>query len=809
MLYLNARSIANKIPELHLLINDVKPDIVGITETWLSDAIGDGVLGLDDYRIYRADRNSGSDPHGGVLLAIKPNLSPELVTTDGNKEVLMVSTVMGGKNIKVIICYRTPSMTNVENEEFLSFLANILEHENHCIMIGDYNYPGINWPIFSSSNRNEKIFIDLLNENSLHQHVTEPTRGENILDLILSAEPDLITNCEVGPTFSTSDHCYITCNVEVFKSASHRRYKPNIYRADWDTIRSFFATIDWNVELANLDPNTMCELLYDKIYFAVENFVPKQRVGDKRKILWENGEIKRLIVKKKQKWRLYKRNPTRSNKNMYNRFTKFVSREVKRIKSEYERNRFHERFDNPKFFYKYIDHISGHKQNSDIPSLEVNGVAFTTDYQKSLVLSDQYRSVYTVDDGNIPNCEQKVPADSFCSIEPLENDIVAAINAMNVESSCGPDEIPAKVIKNIMCFLVLPLKIIFQKSFQTGIVPEAWRQGIIVPIYKKNRKPHEAASYRPVCLTSVVAKLAERVLMSYMTPFFLANNIIAKNQHAFIAKRSTSTNLLECLNDWTEAVDGNKPIDILYLDLQKAFDSVPHAKLIYKLKKAGIGGNILKWLENFICCRKHCVRVNSAKSPFEPVESGIAQGTLSGPMLFIMYLNDITELELSSTMKLYADDAKVYRIVKEEDHSRLLQSDIENVSLYLSNWQLTINDSKSEIIHLGNTNQNFQYSIGQTNLIAKNNCRDLGIKISDDQKFSQHVNDIVRTAYYRLKQQRISFTCKDVDFQLHMYTTYIRPLLESNTVIWSPYLLNDIDKIEGVQSAIHETTPWF
>ena len=370
---------------------------------------------------------------------------------------------------------------------------------------------------------------------------------------------------------------------------------------------------------------------------------------------------------------------------------------------------------------------------------------------------------------------------------------------MNTNSAPGTDSIYAQFVKKVFCYLVLPLKIIFQKSIQTGEVPSIWRKGIIVPIYKNNKKPEDPSSYRPVCLTSVVCKLLERIIHTKFIYYLKTNNIISKSQHAFMTKKSTVTNLIECLNDWTKDVDAKKPVDILYIDLAKAFDSVSHVKLLYKLTKIGVGQSLLKWFESFLTEREHCVKVKNVKSPYEKVSSGIPQGTILGPTLFILYVNDTVNLDLSSTLKLFADDAKLYIATSTLAQSDMLQEDLNKIVEYFTVWQLKVNINKCETIHLGFNNMMRNYEINNVIVPTTRRCRDLGIKVSDDAKFSQHCTETVRVAYFRLKQFCLAFSCKDVDFQVHMYVTYIRPLLEYNTPVWSSHLLRDIDKVEGVQ----------
>ena len=203
----------------------------------------------------------------------------------------------------------------------------------------------------------------------------------------------------------------------------------------------------------------------------------------------------------------------------------------------------------------------------------------------------------------------------------------------------------------------------------------------------------------------------------------------------------------------------------------------------------------------------HCVRVNGVTSPYEPVLSGIPQGSILGPLLFIFYVNGVLGLDITSILKLFADDAKLYRKIRNPNDIVEMQEDLNRVCDFFDDWQLKINVSKSEILHLGHNNANHSYTMNSADIPAKSVCRDLGIQISDDNKFSRHINELTRVAFFRLKQLRLAFSCKDLDFQVHLYTTFVRPKLEYNTNVWSPHLLQDIDAVEDVQKLFTRTLP--
>ena len=231
--------------------------------------------------------------------------------------------------------------------------------------------------------------------------------------------------------------------------------------------------------------------------------------------------------------------------------------------------------------------------------------------------------MFTVDNGELPITEQKIPPNSLTSIHVKSEDILEAINAMNTNSAPGLDEVHPLLIKNVRCYLVEPLRVLFQKSLDTGTLPRGWKKGVVIPVYKNNKKPNAASSYRPICLMSVVSKLMEKIIHKYLSQFFARFNLLSKDQHGFLQGKSTCSNLLLTLNEWTSLANSRKPIDAIYIDLAKAFDSVSHAKLIHKLKKVGIGGSILLWLQDYLNDRKQSVRVGSYIGTEENVLSGV------------------------------------------------------------------------------------------------------------------------------------------------------------------------------------------
>jgi hypothetical protein len=291
----------------------------------------------------------------------------------------------------------------------------------------------------------------------------------------------------------------------------------------------------------------------------------------------------------------------------------------------------------------------------------------------------------------------------------------------------------------------------------------------------------------------------ERVICDAMFSVIEKNSILAKDQFGFVPHRSTTLQLLSALEKWTNFIDRQMPVDILYVDFAKAFDSVIHTKLFAKLEFLGFAGTLLLWIKDFLIDRTHHVVVDSAASSSKTVLSGVPQGSVLGPLLFVLFLNDLNCSGLLAAMDKYADDVKQYGSARNVNDHKELQEALASLSVWSENWQLPIAVNKCQVLHIGRNNQHFTYDLSGSLLRPLTSVKDLGVWFSADLKFSIHCNAIVRSANQRSAMIRRCFASGDPSTLIWAYKVYIRPLLEYASPVWSPHLLKDIDCVEGVQ----------
>ena len=326
----------------------------------------------------------------------------------------------------------------------------------------------------------------------------------------------------------------------------------------------------------------------------------------------------------------------------------------------------------------------------------------------------------------------------------------------------------------------------------------------ITPIHKKGPK-HQVANYHPISLTSILCKIMEKITRDALVEHMEDNEFFTAHQHGFRKGRSCATQLIEVLEEWTDNLDKHNSIDAIYLDFQKAFDTVPHKRLIYKLKSYGVAGNVLGWIENFLQDRKQRVVLNGSNSKWSPVTSGIPQGSVLGPVLFTIYINDLPDL-VQNMAKLFADDTKLYAIVNDIEEQTRLQEDIDKLLDWSQKWLLTFNKSKCKHVHFG-PETNSSYNMAGDEITKSTEEKDLGITIDNKLKFQQHISIQVKKANQKLGIIYRSFSHMDKEMFLVLYKSLVRPHLEYGSTVWSVICKKDAIIIENVQRRATKMLP--
>ena len=430
-----------------------------------------------------------------------------------------------------------------------------------------------------------------------------------------------------------------------------------------------------------------------------------------------------------------------------------------------------------------------------------DGSLVTDDSRKAEVLNNFFSSVFTCEDlNNLPSLDDSVWSEgvTLADIRITPEAVEKKLRELDPNKSQGPDMIPAKVLKELSRELSFPLSFLFNLSLEMGILPNDWKSAEVVALFKKGSRL-DPGNYRPVSLTCIICKVLESIIRDSIVSHLIENKLLTDCQHGFRKKRSCVTQLLEVMNDFTCSMDNGYDIDILYLDFKKAFDSVPHERLIIKLKAYGITGQVLRWISAFLSNRTQQVRVGTATSGVGMVLSGIPQGSILGPILFLIFINDLPHC-LKSTCKIFADDTKIYNI---SPNTTDIQSDLNKLLDWSETWQLQFNISKCKVLHIGRRVCGSEFSINVNNdVIGITSCnaeKDLGVMFDTSLSFDAHIHNVVNRANQMLGIIKRCFSFLNRDIFLKLYKAFVRPHLEYANVIWNPYLKRQSIMIERVQ----------
>ena len=698
------------------------------------------------------------------------------------------------------------------------------------IILGDFNTGNI---FLDRSNYTQKTITpfdiklkDALESLDLIQIINTPTRvtkdSANLLDLIVTDNDKTITDSGLLPPFSNIDHTpvTVTLNIDITRPSTKFKEIWDFNRLDADRLTHTLMNVDWE-QVLDGDIDSATDKFTSVLSAAATDTIPRRTIRIRRNDKpWATSELRRNIRKRDRLFRQAQRTSLRhighdGDRKLWDKWRRqrnFVTSLNRTLRDDYIQTKARtltESKHDPFTYHKILKSLTGRKHHTDIPTLETDsGDLVTDETKKADILNDYFASQTNLDtdslqlphdnvnDGHIPGLRQ---------IEITGQQVLKALNSLNVHKSTGPDNIPTKFLKLTALLIYEPLTILFNKSLQSGTFPNIWKKALVTPIFKKSGSPSDFRQYRPISLLSCLSKILEKLVFSSIYSHLLTNDLLSDRQSGYRTGHSTQLQLTYFTHIYRH-LDEGRDVTAIYLDISKYFDKIWHDGLLYKCKNEFfITGPLLSWLQSYLTDRTQRVRVGDCFSKTQTIKAGCPQGSVLGPLLALMYLDGLTD-KVTNEILLYADDTSLHASHSTEDLDTVqdsLQCDLDAIDNYAKQWAITFNKSKTVLQTFTHKNQSISPKLKFSGHVIPTDTeahKHLGVIFSKDLKFHNHVNNILKKANTALSPLYPIARHIQRDTLRQIYTTYVLPHFDYCDIIYDGHItVRDELRLEKVQ----------
>ena len=626
-----------------------------------------------------------------------------------------------------------------------------------------------------------------------------------------------VITCGVGDPFLTQDiryHCPVY-GILKFSKPKYKSFERQIWsydRGDYDLLRGRAALSNWDA-LKDADIDTYARNVTNHIKEISKQCIPNKTIRVRPlEPPWITSSIKKQI---RQRKRLYPRAKTTNNPEVWNKFRRQRNKTISLIRlskqNHIDKLKAKLKSENltSKDWWSTLKYFILPEKISNIPPLKSHNNVIFDATEKANLLNDFFTAQTVINDQNtdVPEVTDRNVISELSIIVLAADEVKSVLKSLPVGKASGPDGISNRVLKELADQIAMPLSLLFNQSIVNGKIPADWKEAYVSPV-PKSGDLSLSSNYRPISLLSNLDKVFERLIFKHIYNHLRDNNILTVYQSGFTPGDSTINQLTYMYDTFCSALDSGKEFRAVFCDISKAFDRVWHKGLIRKLKAAGITGTLLKWFKSYLDGRKQPVVIPGAKSDWSFIKAGVPQGSILGPLLFLIFINDIVT-DIGANIRLFADDTSLYIIVEHPDTAALcLNNDLQTITVWAHKWLVTFNPLKTESLTISRKlNKPFHpplYMSG-TQINEVNSHKHLGIYLSNDCTWHNHIEYIKEKAWKRLNTMRRLKLVLDRKSLEIVYISFIRPTLEYGDTLWDNctlYEKRELDKIQNEAARI-------
>ena len=796
---------------MNCILTDVagKFDILALSETFLN--VHSTVdLQLPGYlNIFRKDRPS----HGGGVALFVSNFfyATRLFQFEyPTLEVMWVELKFQSHKFVCAVGYRPPSAGNQFWEMFQDSVEAVkTAGYTNIVIMGDLNADPKNRHLSDCLN----YFCQTLN---LHYIVNEATRLTNtsasVLDQIITSKNIVCGDVVIHPPLGRSDHCQVTTTIPLVVNKPHASIRQiwQYNQADWDGLNEALSLFDWDQCFTDDNVHDTATRVTDSFLSLAKTFIPTKtilkRPWDKP---WYTSELRRLRRKRDRLFHRAKCNNLAETWQLFRSARNTYVHAIKTAKETYKQRQINKLniCDSSRSWWQTLKCLTNLKQNTpSIPALTTQeGNTITSPTEKA-----HYFNRFFLNNCSINSLSARLPNNIIEPAVKLENirltqqDILDILLNLNPNKASGFDQISPRMLKCTAHSIHVPLTRLFNMSLQEGIYPQSWKLANVTPVFKKG-DPSSVNNYRPISLLCCISKVMEKAVFKYVFNFLRDSDIIYKFQSGFMPGHCTTHQLVYLYHLFSQALDNHKKVRIVFGDISKAFDKVWHEGIIYKLKNYGITGTLNEWFSSYLHNRKQQVVINGCVSDQGAIKAGVPQGSVLGPLLFLVFINDMTA-NLETNISLFADDSLLFSICNsDQSNEDALNRDLSRIEKWSKDWLVSFNAEKTVEMSLSLRGLAVPLSpltFMNRSITSVSSHKHLGLTIGANLTWGEHINGICAKADRRLSilnSVKFQFSRKTLEI---LYKSFVRPLLEYSNVVFDNLTEGENDKLESIQKKL-------